>query len=146
MKTSFVDFVNKYLPDPIQLYPYQLEFLKYIENNNEPINFRALWLKQRQHSRRIEHSLHLYYTLLSNKSVLDLFLGLYFKFELNEYDELELIIDEYSQSNNTILGTGSVSVRPYNMRGDKMYHNSNPKKKENIQMLKEALAVIKEIT
>jgi len=48
MNLSFVDFIEKYLTNPIKLYDYQKEILKNISSNKEPFNFNKIMLKQRQ--------------------------------------------------------------------------------------------------
>jgi len=149
MNLSFVDFIEKYLTNPIKLYDYQKEILKNISSNKEPFNFNKIMLKQRQISRRFEHMLRLYYELLSNNDVLDLFLGLHFQFEVNDDDELELVIDEYSQIPSAVYYAGSVGMTGSNICKYGMYREYKDNKKKNIkyrERLFKALKAIDEVT
>jgi len=145
MNSSFDSFINSVFPDLNQLYPYQKEIIKNIQSSSKPFNIHEIMLKQRQYNRRFEHMLRLYHNLLHNKSVLDLFLALYFKFELNSDNELELVIDEYDQSNNSHISMGSVGIRATNIFACEMDAYYNHKKQSYKEKLEEALEVIKRI-
>ncbi len=143
---SFEEFIKTYFGDSFKPYPYQLEFLKDIQNNKKPFNLYNIHMKARQHSRRIEHMFRLYDNLLNNKSTLDLYLSLFFKFEVNENDKVELMIDEYSQpTGNT--GKGSVTYdEEGNMIGVKLVFDTTDEAKDFYQEMKKALEVIKGMT
>lgn len=146
MNLSFTDFIEKHLSQSLKLYPYQKEFLKNIENNNEPFNYHTMLLKQRQNERRYWHMLNLYWSLLSNKSVLDLFLRLFFRFETNEDGEMELQIDVYSQD-SARLGKGYIERdQEGNIIKCHVLFDSTDKAKDYYKEMKKALKVIKEIT
>ena len=58
MNISFEEFIEKYLGEPFQLYPYQKEFLKDLQSNNKPFNSSIAYRNSLRHSKRIEHMLN----------------------------------------------------------------------------------------
>lgn len=142
MKPSFEDFIKIYFSNSNKFYPYQKEILNNIQNSNKLFDIHKIQLIQRQYARRFEHSLRLYWNLLNNNSVLDLFLGLHFQFEVNDYDQLELIIDEYSQIPPSKFYAGSVGTTGSNINQSNLQQEFKDKKKECHKMLQEALDVI----
>jgi len=146
MNLSFTDFIKQYFPNTLKLYPYQKEFLKNIENNNEPFNYPKMLLKQRQNERTLQHMLDLHWKLLNNKSVLDLFLKLIFKFETNENGEMELFIDEYSQPMGRFAQGYIERDRKGNIIKTHLLFDTKEEAKDMFKEMKKALEVIKEMT
>jgi len=91
---SFDEFIRLYFPDLDKVYPYQLEWMK---SMNENPNRQLVWLNDRRRGYTLYRMLELHRSLLNNKNVLDLYLSLYFHFETNSEGHLELMIDVASQ-------------------------------------------------
>ncbi len=145
VNTSFVDFAKTFFPS-FKPYWYQLKFLEGIQNINEPLDIHTIMLKQRHFAKRYEAMVHLYVNLLKYNSVIDLYLGLHFYFETNSEGELELMIDEYSQSTGKHINMIMDDVGDGNMEAEVFNKVILPRKKTIINHMHDAMIVINGMT
>ncbi len=142
MKPTIKEFIDTLYPD---LYQYQKDYLKYISLNNEPFNYHKIMLKQRQNERLYLSRLNLYWNLFNYNDILDVFHSLIFRHVINPEGKLELQIDEYSQTNNSVLFTILDENGEDSIPVEVLEYEVMPKLRKFTDELNKALSVIKEI-
>lgn len=95
---TFKEFIKTYFGDSFKPYPYQLEIIKNIQNNNKPFNFYNIHIKARQYSQLFEQKIEREWRLLNKKPTFDAYTALHYHFEDDCLHYSRLIVDDYRQS------------------------------------------------
>lgn len=130
----------------VNLIFYQLYELEKLLKLKKPFNYSKYMINNRENNKKYMNSLILHNHLLNLHDVLDVGKGLYYHFENNKNEEMELVIDVYDQKIGGAQIDFFIDNFECNINNDEIYHNNNKKKKCCGDILFEALKVINEIT